>query len=46
MSSAYQVIFKREALKYLSKQDAFIQKRIYHGIKGLLESHQKEISKK
>ena len=36
MNSGYRLIYHREAVKFIAKQDNAIQKRITQGLKGLL----------
>ena len=37
MSLGYRLIYHKAALKYLAKQEKFVQKRIAIGLRGLLE---------
>lgn len=37
MSSGYKLIYHKAALKYLAKQEKFVQERIAIGLRGLLE---------
>ncbi|MNW46762.1 Plasmid stabilization system protein [compost metagenome] len=38
MSSGYKLIYHKEAVKYLSKQETAVQQRIAQGLTGLLAS--------